>query len=107
MDAGDKDREVTFRQNTPTLNARNEQVPSWGDLKTVWAKVTDVKGTEKYEASKLADMADIRILIWYDSVLVDKTLRFKYGADEYDIYSIEEKGREHELVMFGKLIDDE
>jgi len=69
-----------------------------------FADVQELRGRERYEASQLTDVADIRVKIrWRGDV--DNEMKIVYNSRRYDIYSMEEMGRQEALIIFAKLIE--
>lgn len=106
MQAGRLDRRITFRSFTRTRNTYGDEVKSWANIATdptVWAEVLGLKGKEKFEASQITLLADIRIRIRWRSDITEE-LRISYDSKFYNIYSITELGRREGLEIFAKLI---
>lgn len=100
--AGQLDRDVTFQSVVESSNDYNEEVPTYSDAFTTFAKVTELQGKEDYEGHQKQNRADIRLKIRFRE---DVTLqhRFVYKDQTYDITSIQELGRRDALAIFGNI----
>jgi SPP1 family predicted phage head-tail adaptor len=49
MQAGDLDRRITLQRATATQNELNEDVDTWADVATVWARRRDASDSQKIE----------------------------------------------------------
>ena len=100
MRAGDLDRRITIEQSTDTADSFGTPVPGWSELDVVWAKVRRRFGREFLEGGVQAE-ADIVFTIRYRSD-VTHAMRVVYDADNYDIVSIIEVGRQEGLEIAAK-----
>lgn len=57
MRAGQLDRRITLRSKTTSRDAFGQEVITWTDLATVWARWIPLKGTERFTAQQLVDTA--------------------------------------------------
>ena len=93
--AGDLDRRITIQRATVTLNEFNEEIETWGDLTTVWAKKTDAGGAESLRAQEVGAQIDARFLIRYSSDVSD--------VNPYD--RIVYKGRSYNITHVIEVMD--
>lgn len=90
--AGELDRRITIQRATVTLNEFNEEIETWGDLTTVWAKRRDASATESYRAQEVGAQISARFLIRYSSQVADVNPRDRLVIDgrEYNIKRVTE-----------------
>lgn len=58
MIAGTLDRRITLRTKSVTKNAFGEDVVTWTDVATVWARWIPKGGTERWSSQLILDTAD-------------------------------------------------
>lgn len=63
MRAGNLDRRLTLRRNTPTTDDFGGEVPNWADLATVWASKQDVSDAERVRAQQVGASITTRFQI--------------------------------------------
>lgn len=65
IDAGQLDSRATFQTLTTTLDGFGQPTNVWTDTFTVWANVSDIRGSELIKSMALASEATTRITIRY------------------------------------------
>lgn len=63
MQAGQLDRRLTLRRNTPTTDDFGGEVAQWADLATVWASKEDVRDAERVRAQQVGASITTRFKI--------------------------------------------
>jgi SPP1 family predicted phage head-tail adaptor len=58
MRAGQLDRRITLRGKSTTKNSFGEDVVTWSDIATVWARWIPKNGTERWASQMIIDSAD-------------------------------------------------
>lgn len=58
MRAGTLDRRITLRTKSTTKNGFGEDVVTWTDVATVWARWIPKNGTERWASQMVIDSAD-------------------------------------------------
>lgn len=102
---GERDRRITIQEKTITTNSFNEEVVTWSDLITVWAKVSEAQGDENYEADQLTER---RLTVFDINHRSDVTVehRIAYNDRYYDVVSIVEPDRKRSLKLKARLLDE-
>lgn len=73
MDAGRLDRRITIERYTSTAGSLNEEVRTWSELTTVWARRRDASDGEKVAANQVSAHLMTRFLVRHSSVTVTVT----------------------------------
>ena len=102
MRAGELDRLVDVRKNTPVESASGDPVDNFSSLRLVWAKVTQKQATEPFTSNQAAAFEVTEFKVRYESDLLDYTNIFVHNGKSYDIESIVELGRREGLLITGK-----
>lgn len=89
-DAGRLDRRITIERYTSTTNSLNEEVRSWSELTTVWARRRDVGDGEKVAASQVSAHLMTRFLVRHSSVTVTVSPkdRISYDSETWNILGV-------------------
>ena len=99
MRAGKLDQRVTIQTNTPTADAKGQEIESWADTKTVWAEAITGGGKEFYAAQKLHAETKVVFRVRYDSSIV-VTQRIVWLDRYFHILSIEHvNGQYRDLLI--------
>lgn len=85
MNAGTMDQRVTLQQRTQTQNALGEDVGTWTDVATVWAKVEPLRGREYFASSQMQSAVEVKISI-------------RHRADVETTWRVVWRGQPHEIV---------
>lgn len=98
---GEMRTSITLQTPTITKSPGGAQVVTWTTLATVWAKWTNVHGSEVWQSQAVQANSPATVLIRYRSD-VDATCSILKGTDRYDIVSpdnIQERGEYLELKV--------
>lgn len=108
MIAGKLDNKVSIESRTPTKDTLGGEIYAWAEITDgeVWADVQDLAGNEKYEASRITEKADKRIIMrWRSDITPD--MRISFNSEYYGIYSIRAiGGRQDGLEIMAKQLQD-
>lgn len=85
--AGSFDQRITLQSKSVTRNAHGEEIVTWGDVATVWARLLPPAGKSFYSADQQQHAIDARFLIRQRSGLAEN-MRLQWRGDNYDIVSI-------------------
>ncbi|WP_407280604.1 phage head closure protein [Aromatoleum evansii] len=87
LGAGQFDKRVTLQSKSVTRNSIGEEVVSWVDVATVWARVEPIRGREFFAAAQMQDATDHRVTIRYRTGVV-REMRVVWGSLTLDIVSV-------------------
>jgi SPP1 family predicted phage head-tail adaptor len=82
--AGEFDQRITLQSKSVTRNAIGEEVVTWGDVATIWAKVMPLRGNAFYAANQQQHSIDARLLI-RDRAGITTDMRLQWAGRPYDI----------------------
>lgn len=99
---GDLDRQITLRALTTSRDTFGEEIQTWSDLATVWAKVDYSTGFERFEGEQETAFTGVVFYIRHRTDLNQK-LRIVYENEEYDIKGIHEVDRRFFLKIIAEL----
>ena len=85
--AGELNQRVTIQNKSVTRNSIGEEVVTWADLVTIWAKVMPLRGNAFHAANKDQHTVDARFFIRYRTG-VTEAMRLVWKANYYDITNI-------------------
>ena len=100
--AGELDRLVIFKQNTPTQNDFGELENVWSTLDTVWASVRPAKQEEKFSFEQSAAFEQTVFVVRYQERLKDYELQIIHDGKTFDVTGIKELGRREALMITAK-----
>ena len=98
MRAGELDRRITVQSATTTTNAVGQDVKTWTDYKTIWAKVKEENPSERIRANRVDARMTYVITTRYRTDLTTD-MRIVYGGNALDIHGIQEIGRKEGLLI--------
>lgn len=98
MRAGKLDRRITIQQPTFTRNETGEQIASWADLATVWAKADPVDGDEGFQSDRRVNSARMQFTIRFRPGITTK-MRISYDGELFKIEDVREVDRREGLVL--------
>ena len=107
--AGQLDREITFITKTVTVGTANsDYINGWTNGTTVWAKKTDLPGTELVVDDRVTLVQKTTWTIRYMTGLTTQ-MRIVYNGKIYEILSIVENegSRDRWLDISSNLLDTE
>ena len=104
LPAGNLDRRIRLERATITQNALNEDIPTWGELATVWTSKLDVSDGERLAAAEVAAVISTRFRIRWSSLVAslnpkDRVVYPTSGGRIYDIVAVKEIGRREGLEI--------
>lgn len=102
MKAGELDRLIEFRKNTPVDSSTGDPVDNFSLLRMVWAKVKQIRATEPFTSEQPAGFEVTEFKVRYQADLNDYTHIIIYRGKTYDIESIVEIGRREGFFITGK-----
>ncbi|WP_296969169.1 phage head closure protein [Tepidanaerobacter sp. EBM-38] len=88
MNPGELNKRITLQRPIITINERGFEEETWEDVKTVWAKVTNLHGREYYAAAAVQAENTVKFTIRYLEG-VDTTMRILFQGKHYDITAID------------------
>lgn len=87
ISAAEFNQRITLQSKSVTRNAIGEEVVTWADSFTVWAKVMPLRGNAFYAANQQQHVIDARFLIRQRAGLVEN-MRLQWRGEPYDITSL-------------------
>ena len=87
ISAAELNQRITLQSKSVTRNAIGEEVVTWGDVATVWAKVMPLRGNAFYAANQQQHVIDARFLIRARAG-VETNMRIVWKAELYDITNV-------------------
>ncbi len=108
MLAGPLDSRITLRRASLTTNALGEEIPTWRDLASVWARRDWSPGGEQLTTQELGSTVSASFRIRWSSRLRDLNPRDRVLASgrEWDIMSVIEIGRREGLEITAQARSD-
>lgn len=101
MRAGDLDRTIEIQTFTTTTDGVGKEKKNWTPLYTVRAKVTPVRGEERFAALQNTAAAEVKFKIRYREDI--STLnRIVYEGRTYDIVAVMELGRREGIELMAR-----
>jgi SPP1 family predicted phage head-tail adaptor len=99
MDAGKRDRLVTFERSTPTVDVYGDEIHAWTEYAKAWAAVEVGTGKERREAAQEAASAPATFKVLWTPTLAALTTkdRISAGGVIWDIKSVAPVGLNIEL----------
>ena len=98
MQLGDLRRRITIESQTLSTDANGQEIVTWGDLASVWARMTFENGGESVEADQRVAQRIVKFTIRFRDD-VDATCRILYDSKYYFITGVERLGRQRFLVI--------
>lgn len=95
MRAGLLDRRISIKRKSITQSDSGQEVVSWVDVATVWARKVENRGDERFAAQQLVGHAIKTFVIrWSDTVKeVTAEHRITFDGRDYNITDVRELGR--------------
>lgn len=88
MNPGELRHRITFQKLTTSTNENGFEVEEWLDIKTLWAKVSNLHGREYFEAAAIQMENTLKFTIRYLKD-IDTSMRIIFKERHYDIKSID------------------
>lgn len=102
MRAGDLDRKLVIEEPTGTRNGIGENIETWSEFATVWAKRLPVKANEYYATDQVnAPVEAVFRIRWLSGLTA--AMRISYDGKYYDILSIQEIGRREGYELIARV----
>lgn len=79
---------VTLQSRSVSFDSGGFQTPGWATIATVWARWTNVHGSEAWTASSLQAEQPATVLIRYQTG-VDTTCAVLKGSDRFEVVSVD------------------
>jgi len=97
MNIGRLNKRITIMKKVDTANALNQKSKGFENVKTVWASVAPVRGTERYELQKLNEEITYRVYIrWISGIRAD--MYIKYDDRIFEIQSVIDVDMERKML---------
>ena len=113
MNTGKLDKRITIQKLTIVENVLGDSVNTWTDLKTVWASLTNLHGSEYFAAAAVQSEETIKFGIRYIKELdkninieksnTSKIFRIKFKNTIYDIKFIDDIKYGHSFMEIQAL----
>ncbi len=97
MHIGDLDQRITIQELTTSRGSSGEEISTWTDWQTVWAKVETSSGSEKFYSPQLVSEATHKIKMRY-LIAVKPTMRVYWRNREMDILYVD-----HSRIRQGEM----
>lgn len=91
MDSGSMDQRVTLQSRSVTKDAMGQDVITWVDVATVWARRINQRSAEAFAAAQMGDDDVVELHIRHRTD-VRTTWRLQWGGVGYDITSVSDFG---------------
>ena len=101
MRAGDLDTRVQLLKRALATDDVGQSVESWSVYAVTWAQAIGVTGRERLSSAHEITEYDMRFRIRYREG-IDTTWRVGYEGKEFDIYAVNEIGRDEGLELLAK-----
>lgn len=102
VNTGNLRHRITIQKFEDGVNENGFPVQTWIDVKSVWADLKTVKGSEFYQAASAQAQNDIRFIIRYTTG-VNSDMRISYKDRLFNIISIiNDDERNKTLTIIGR-----
>ena len=88
MEIGDLRHRITLQKKATSINENGFEVETWEDVRTVWAKVTNLHGGEYFTAAAVQAENTVKFTIRYLEG-VDTAMRILFKGKQYNITAID------------------
>lgn len=107
MRSGELNRRITIQHvSGHTTDSYNEEIPTWADLKKIWASVKTTGGGEFYAAQKVNSEVEVLFKMRHCSDL-DEDMRIVYSGKIYEILSIDPvDGARREIYISAREVQE-
>jgi SPP1 family predicted phage head-tail adaptor len=89
INPGEMRTPITFESRTVSIETGGFQVPGWATIAEVWARWTNVHGSEVWAAASMQARQPATVLARYRED-VDLTCAVSMGGNRYEILSIDD-----------------
>jgi len=91
MDSGSMDQRVTLKSRSVVKDAMGQDVITWVDVATVWARRINQRSAEAFQAAQMGDDDVVELHIRHRADVLT-TWRLQWGGVGYDITSVSDFG---------------
>lgn len=91
MDSGSMDQRVTLQSRSVTKDAMGQDVITWVDVATVWARRINQRSAEAFQAAQMGDDDVVELHIRHRADVLT-TWRLQWNGVGYDISSVSDFG---------------
>lgn len=91
MDSGSMDQRVTLQSRSVVKDAMGQDVITWVDVATVWARRINQRSAEAFAAAQMGDDDVVELHIRHRADVLT-TWRLQWGGVGYDITSVSDFG---------------
>ncbi len=103
--AGQLDRRVVFQSQASSTDAFGQNVGSWSDTLTLWAKVVERSGSESEQSNQIVAVRKVDFFIRYNAQ-INETFRVSYRSRIYEIEAIiHDESRDSFMKIETRLTD--
>ena len=95
------DRRINIKKKTATINSYGEEVITYVNHATVWAKKEDLSSTERLIAAQLQGQIDTKFIIRFRND-IEPTMIIVHDGTEYKIEPPKEIGRKEYIEIGAK-----
>ena len=85
--AGSLNQRISIQSKTVVRAANGEEVIAWGDVATVWAEATPLRGREFFAAAQMQQSVDVRFRI-RSRAGITGDMRVMWANQTYDITAL-------------------
>ena len=109
MNIGRLNKRITILKKVDSVNMLNQKSKTYEEVKTVWASVAPVRGSERYELQKLNEEITYRIYIRYlPGITADMYVRYKDKTFEIQsVIDVDLDGKMLEIDCIERVIKTE
>ena len=93
------DRRITIQSLSVVQDAAGQPIETWDGTVTVWSRLINQTGGERFTAQQVIGSSVITFRIRYRDGLDVKQNRVLYDGHEYDIHAIRELGRREAIEL--------
>lgn len=109
ISAGELTKRITIQVNSSAQNGFGEEIPTWTDLTTVWAKIemtsARAENVETFRNNLTKQVSTYEFTVRYRTDL-DRYIRIKYKDRYFEIKNIDNvEQANHTLILLGEAID--
>jgi len=103
--SGQLDRRVIFQSQASSTDAFGQNVGSWSDTLTLWAKVIERSGSESEQSNQIVAVRKVDFIIRYNSQ-INELFRVSYRSKIYQIEAIiQDESRDSFMRIETRLAD--
>jgi len=103
--SGQLDRRVIFQSQASSTDAFGQNVGSWSDTLTLWAKVIERSGSESEQSNQIVAVRKVDFIIRYNSQ-INELFRVSYRSKIYEIEAIiQDEARDSFMRIETRLAD--